>query len=141
MIYIGSDHAGFKVKEKIRKFLEKKKLKYKDLGTYSIDSVDYPDYAWIVGRKVAKEKGSKGVLVCGSGIGMAIAANKIKGIRAVAAYDTYTAKMSRLHNDTNILALRGRNFPFEKTKKILSAWLNTEFSNEARHIRRISKIG
>ena len=139
-IYIASDHAGFAVKEKIKKVLIKKKIKYVDLGTNSADSVDYPYYAFKVAKKVAKNKNSRGILICGSGIGMAIAANRIKGIRAVAAYDVYSAKMSRLHNDSNVLGLRARNFPFEKTKKIINAWISTEFSGELRHKKRIKKI-
>ncbi|MDP2750746.1 MAG: ribose 5-phosphate isomerase B [Nanoarchaeota archaeon] len=144
MLYLGSDHAGFVVKEKIKKLLDSKRVEYSDLGTYSETSVDYPDFAIKVAKSVAKNKNqglrNRGILVCGSGVGMSIAANKVKGIRAVAAYDVYTAKMSRLHNDSNILALRARNFPFEKTKKIISAWLNTDFSNEARHKKRINKM-
>ena len=139
-IILGSDHAGFRTKEKLKRYLNSKKIKFEDLGTYSGTSVDYPDYAIKVGKKVAKDKNSRGILVCGSGTGMVIAANKIKGIRAVAAYDSYSAKISRLHNDANVLGLRGRIFPFEKTKKITSIWLNTPFSGKERHKRRINKI-
>jgi len=139
-IYLGSDHAGFGTKEKLKIFLEKKKIKFKDLGPDSEMPVDYLDYARKVARKVVKEKGSRGILVCGSGTGMAIAANKVKGARAVAAYDIYTAKMSRKDNDANILALRGRLFQLGKTKRIIQAWLSTSFSGEERHKRRIRKI-
>jgi len=139
-VYIGSDHAGFGLKEKLIKYFEKTKVPYEDLGTHSLESTDYPDYAIAVARKVVKEKDARGILICGTGTGMAIAANKVKGIRAVVACDTYSAKMSRLHNDANVLGLRGRFFPFEKIKKIVSVWLKTQFSGEERHQRRINKI-
>ncbi|MBI2450478.1 MAG: ribose 5-phosphate isomerase B [Candidatus Nealsonbacteria bacterium] len=139
-IYLGADHAGFKLKERIKKYLGLKGIVYEDLGTHSLESVDYPDYAIGVAKKVAKKNNARGILICGTGTGMAIAANKVKGIRAVAAYDRYSAKMSRLHNNANILALRGRFFPFEKIKKIVSVWLATPFSQKARHKRRINKI-
>ncbi|MDP1695854.1 MAG: ribose-5-phosphate isomerase [archaeon] len=140
-VYLGSDHAGFAVKEKLKKFLDKKKINYEDLGASSYEKKDdYPKFAFEVGEKVAKDKESRGILVCGSGAGMTIAANKVRGVRAVAAYDEYSARMSREHNDTNILGLRGRNFPFDKIKKIVSIWLKTKFSKGKRHIRRIKKI-
>lgn len=139
-IIIGSDHAGYKVKEKLKKYLAGKKIKFEDIGTDSEKPVDYPEIAIKAAKIVAKDKNAKGILVCGSGIGMAIAANKVKGIRAAAAYDEYTAKMSRMDNDSNILGLRGRLFPYEKTKRIVNIWLNTKFSGNARHIRRIEKI-
>ncbi|MFH1780673.1 MAG: ribose 5-phosphate isomerase B [Candidatus Nealsonbacteria bacterium] len=139
-IYIGSDHAGFKVKEKLKKYLDLKGILYEDLGAYSLEPVDYPDYALQVAKKVAKEKNTKGILICGSGTGMAMAANKVNGIRAVAAYDEYSAKMSRQDNDANILGLRARFCSFTKIKKIVSVWLATPFSNETRHQKRINKI-
>jgi ribose 5-phosphate isomerase B len=140
-VILASDHAGLRLKEKVKKYLEKKKIEYEDLGTKSFKSVDYPDYALKVAEKVAKNKNTRGILVCGTGTGMTIAANKVKGIRAVAAYDAYSAKMSRIDNDTNVLGLRGRFFPFEKIKKIITVWLDTPFSGEKRHKRRIKKIG
>lgn len=139
-VIIGSDHAGFKLKEKIKKYLKMKKIEYLDLGTDSLESVDYPDYALRVAKQVAGNKDRRGILVCGTGTGMTIVANKVKGIRAVAAYDVYSAKMSRIDNDTNILGLRGRYFPYEKVKKIINVWLNTPFSGEQRHKRRLKKI-
>jgi len=140
-IIIAADHAGYAIKEKIKKYLEKKKIAYEDAGAKKHDEKDdYPDFAEKVAKKVARSKDAKGMLVCGTGVGICIAANKVKGIRAVAAYDTYTAKMSRLHNDANILCLRGRKFPFWKMKMILNIWLETGFSGEERHKRRISKI-
>ena len=140
-VIIASDHAGLRLKEKIKKYLARKKIEYEDLGTKSLKSVDYPDYALKVAEKVAKNKNTRGILVCGTGTGMTIAANKVKGIRAVAAYDAYSAKMSRIDNDTNVLGLRGRFFPLEKMKKIITVWLDTPFSGEKRHKRRIKKIG
>ena len=139
-VFIGADHAGFAVKEKIKQYLNSKKIEFVDLGAFSTDSVDYPDYAFKVAKKVASDKNSKGILICGSGTGMVIAANKVKGIRAVAAYDSYTAKMSRQDNDANVLTLRGRFFPWEKTRNIISVWLNTGFSGKKRHNARVAKI-
>ena len=140
-VIIASDHAGLRLKEKVKRYLKKKRIEYEDLGTDSFTSVDYPDYALKVAEKVARSKKTRGILVCGTGTGMTIAANKVKGIRAVAAYDAYSAKMSRIDNDTNVLGLRGRFFPFEKIRKIITVWLDTPFSGESRHKRRIKKIG
>lgn len=139
-VYLGADHAGFGVKEKLKKYFKERGIAYEDMGTNSSDSVDYPDYAFEVAKKVSRQKNARGILVCGTGMGMVIAANKVKGIRAVAAYDKYSAEMSRLHNDTNVLGLRGRFFPFGKIKEIVSVWLKTSFSGESRHKRRINKI-
>lgn len=139
-VIIASDHAGLRLKEKVKKYLKRKKIEYEDLGTESFTSVDYPDYALKVAEKVAKNRNTRGILVCGTGTGMTIAANKVKGIRAVAAYDAYSAKMSRTDNDTNVLGLRGRFFPLEKMKKIITVWLDTPFSGKKRHKRRIKKI-
>jgi len=139
-VILASDHAGLRLKEKVKKYLARKKIEYEDLGTESFKSVDYPDYALKVAEKVVKNKNTRGILVCGTGTGMTIAANKVKGIRAVAAYDAYSAKMSRIDNDTNVLGLRGRFFPLEKIKKIITVWLDTPFSGEKRHKRRIKKI-
>ena len=139
-VFIASDHAGFRLKEKIKKYLEKKKIEFEDMGTDSLQPVDYPDFGLEVAQKVAKNKANRGILICGTGTGMTIAANKVKGIRAVAAYDAYSAKMSRLDNDTNILGLRGRFFPFQKVRKIISVWLTTSFNGEKRHKRRLKKI-
>ena len=140
MLYLGADHGGYRLKEFLKKHFDKKRIKYADLGTYSEESVDYPDYAYKVTRKVAKEKNSKGILVCGSGIGMCIAANKIRGIRAAVVYDKYSAIMSREHNDANVLCLRGRGVNFKKQTKLADIWLKTKFSNEPRHKRRIAKL-
>ncbi len=139
-VFVASDHAGYRMKEKIKEYLQRKNIDFEDLGTDSTEPVDYPDFALKVGQKVAHNRDYRGVLICGSGTGMVIAANKVKGIRAVAAYDAYSAKMSRIDNDSNVLGLRGRLFPYEKIKKILSVWLATPFSGEKRHKRRLKKI-
>ena len=136
MIYLGADHAGFDMKEKLKKFLVKKGYDVLDLGAEKyVKNDDYPDYAKKVARAVVKNKRKKekGILVCGSGIGMTIAANRIKGVRAVSAYDTYSAKMARLDSDSNILSLRSRGVSFDKTKKIINTWLKTSFSKKPRH--------
>jgi len=139
-VIIGSDHAGYRRKEDLKKFLSRKNIRLEDVGTHSSEPVDYPDIAEKVAKKVSRDKTSKGILVCGSGTGMTIAANKVKGIRAVAAYDNYTAKMSRVDNNANVLGLRGRGFPLDKTKRIVSTWLKTAFSKKKRHAQRIDKI-
>lgn len=139
-VIIASDHAGVELKEKIIQYLKRKKIEYTDLGTDSSDSVDYPDYAFRVAERTAKDTNLRGILICGTGTGMTIAANKVKGVRAVAAYDPYSAKMSRIDNDSNVLGLRGRFFPFDRVKKIIHIWLHTRFSGEERHKRRINKI-
>jgi len=140
-ILIASDHAGFELKKKIRDFFNKNKIIYEDLGTFGEDKEDdYPDYAFKVAERVAKEKNSRGVLICGSGTGMVIAANKVVGIRAALAYDSYSAKMAAQDNNVNVLCLRGRFFAPENAKKIISTWIKTSFSSKLRHKRRIKKI-
>jgi ribose 5-phosphate isomerase B len=141
MIFIGADHAGYQTKEHIKKFLDKNKIRYKDFGSSSPKKPDdYPDYAKKVAKSVAKDKNSKGILICGTGTGMVMAANKIKGARAALVYDNYTAVKSREDNDANIIALRGRGFSREKAKILVKIWLKTKFSNKPRHKRRIQKI-
>jgi ribose 5-phosphate isomerase B len=140
MIYLGSDHAGFETKEAVRKYLEKKKISYVDFTPLLEKGDDYPDSARFVANSVAKNKGSRGVLVCGSGTGMAIAANRVKGVRAALAYDKFSAVMSRKDNDANVITLRGRGFSKTTAVKLVDIWLNTKFSNEPRHKRRIAKL-
>ncbi len=139
-IYIASDHAGFEIKEHVKNILNELNLKFEDLGPKTNKAVDYPDYAKKVAKMIQKEPKSKGILICGSGTGMQISANKFNGIRAAFAYDSYSAKMSREDNDANILTLRARNFPINKYKNIIKIFFNTNFSNEKRHINRINKI-
>jgi ribose 5-phosphate isomerase B len=140
-IYISSDHAGFKLKEKLKDSFNKAGVEYEDLGTHGGDPEDdYPDYAFKLAKKVSREKNSKGILICGSGSGMVIAANKVKGIRAAMGFDVYSAKAARSDNNANVLCLRGRFFSPINAKKIVGVFLNTEFSGIARHERRIKKI-
>jgi len=140
-IYIASDHAGLEVKEKLKKYLQSKKYDFNDLGPYTYEkNDDYPDYAFKVAQLVSKNNNSNGILICGTGGGTAIAANKVKGIRAVEAYDKYSAKMSKEHNNSNILTLGARNLSLDRIMKIIIIWLKTPFSNQERHIRRIKKI-
>ncbi|MFA4843828.1 MAG: ribose 5-phosphate isomerase B [Candidatus Margulisiibacteriota bacterium] len=139
-IAIGSDHGGFKLKEAIKRYLAGKKIVFKDFGTYSDESCDYPDYAYPVARAVAKKKFTRGILVCGSGVGVTITANRVRGVRAVNAYSEYTAKQSREHGDANVLCLGGHAVQPAKALKIVALWLKTQFSGEARHLRRIRKI-
>lgn len=138
-IAIGSDHAGFKLKEEIKKFLEEKGIEVVDFGTNSEEKVDYPDYAIPLAESVAKGEETFGILICGTGIGMSIAANKVKGIRASLVSDVYSAHSAREHNNANILCMGGRVLGTELAKEITNAWLNAEFLG-GRHERRINKI-
>lgn len=140
LIYLGADHAGFSLKEKIKKYFDKIRIAYEDLGGKGQKEDDYPDYAFKVAKSVAKNKNSKGILICGTGTGMAMAANKIKGIRAAVAYDKYSVKMAREHNNANILCLRGRNFLDNKNLELVKIWLKDKFNNKVKHKRRIRKI-
>ena len=139
-VYIGSDHGGFEAKEEIKKLLEKFDCYFEDLGTNSNESVDYPIYAKRVCQRVAQQKGSVGILICGSGTGMAIAANKFKGIRAALCYDNYSGKMARKDNDANVICLRGREFDHDKYYEILKAFLTTHFSELDRHKKRLDMV-
>ena len=138
-VILGSDHRGFKLKERVKDFLKRKKIDFLDVGTHEKKSVDYPDFAQDVAKKVAKNKKHLGILICGTGTGMVIAANKIKGARAAVAYDNYSAKMAREDNNANILALRGRFYSWDKVRRIISIWLNTPFSKKTRHKKRLEK--
>ncbi len=139
-IAIGSDHAGFKLKDQLIKYLRKKRIQVKDFGTYSEESCDYPDIAFPVAKAVAAKKFNRGILICGSGVGVSITANRMKGVRAVNVSDVYTAKMSREHGDSNVLCLAGRRLKTPQAVRILETWLKTPFSGEERHRRRIRKI-
>ena len=140
-VILGSDHAGFAMKEKLKSHFLRHDIPYHDLGPYKLNkNDDYPDYAFKVASSVAQKKGTKGILICGSGAGVVIAANKVKGIRAVAVNNRYEAKMSRSHNDANVLGLSGRELSFPKLKDLVMVWLKTPFSNESRHKRRLTKI-
>ena len=138
-IALGADHAGFEEKEHVKKTLDELGVEYKDFGTTSTESVDYPDFARKVGEAVAAGEYDKGILVCGSGTGMAIAANKVPGIRAAVAWNEEIARLSRQHNDANVLALAARYIPDEEQEKIVKTWLETSFEG-GRHERRVEKI-
>ncbi|MEK6888831.1 MAG: RpiB/LacA/LacB family sugar-phosphate isomerase [Nanoarchaeota archaeon] len=139
-VYIGADHAGFKTKERLKKFL-KKKYDLIDCGAFILDkNDDYPNYAFVVAEHIVKDAEGIGILVCGSGNGMAIAANKVHGARAVMAVDNYGVKMGREDNDANILVLRERQMKFEKNKSMVNAFLKAKPSTVERHRRRIRKI-
>lgn len=139
MIAIGSDHAGFQLKQEIISYLDSKRLEYKDYGTYSCDSTDYPDFGQKVGKAVAAGECEKGILVCGTGIGISIAANKVKGVRCAACSETFSAEMSRLHNDANVIAVGARVVGVGLALKIIETFLNTDFEG-GRHARRVDKI-
>jgi ribose 5-phosphate isomerase B len=140
LIYIGSDHAGFKLKEKIKHRLNKHNIPFQDLGNlkYNPDD-DYPDFAKKVANAVVRTN-SLGILLCGSAQGMAIAANKIKGVRAVIPFSLKEARLSREHNNANIICLSGWHTHFHRAAKMLEKFLTTPFSQEPRHLRRLNKI-
>lgn len=138
-IVIGSDHAGYHLKEAIKQYLAEEGREITDVGTHSANNTDYPDFAISLGQKVSSGEFSRGILICGSGVGMAIVANKFPSVRAVLCLDEDTARMSRLHNDTNILVLAGRRTDKEMAKAITATWLKTEFAG-GRHQRRLDKI-
>ena len=139
-IALAADHAGFEEKEKIKETLDEIGVEYTDMGTNSPDSVDYPDYARKVGEAVANGEYDQGLLVCGSGTGMAIAANKVHGIRAAVAWNEEIARLARQHNNANVLSLAARYTSDEENKKIVKAWFSADFEG-GRHERRVEKIG
>ncbi len=138
-IGIGSDHGGFELKEYIKEYLDKEGIQYIDYGTNSTESVDYPDYGKRVSEAVVAKEVDRAIVICGTGIGISIACNKVKGIRCALCGDTYSARMSREHNDANILALGGRVVGRDLALEIVSIWLKTEFAG-GRHGRRVEKI-
>ena len=138
-IFISSDHAGFKLKEAIKVYLSKKKLTFQDLGPHNNDRVDYPDYAHKVARRVKISKNNIGILVCGSGMGMNIAANRHKNIRAAQCFNLKSTKLSRLHNDANIITLGSRVLSKKNALSFVGVFLNTKFEG-GRHSKRIRKI-
>ncbi len=140
-IAIGSDHAGYEMKEHIKKYLKEKGYEYHDFGAETLDPQDdYPIYGEKVAKAVASGNYDRGIAICGTGIGISIAANKVPGIRAATSYNVEMAKISRLHNDANILALGGRITDIDLAIKIVDEWLKTPFTDEERHIRRINQI-
>jgi ribose 5-phosphate isomerase B len=139
IIAIASDHAGYELKSKVKSYLEQQSLSVDDFGTFKTDSVDYPDYGILAARAVAQDKADKGILICASGIGMSIVANKVNGIRAALCLTEDMAKLSRSHNNSNILVLGGMMINHQYALKIIDVWLNTPFDG-GRHFRRINKI-
>lgn len=140
MIALGSDQAGYELKQVIIKHLEQRGLEYKDYGSYNADPVDYPIYGKKVARAIVEGECDKGILICGTGIGISIAANKIKGIRAAVCSDCFSAEATRLHNDANILAFGARVIGPGLAEKIVDTFLDTEFSGVERHQRRVDMI-
>jgi ribose 5-phosphate isomerase B len=144
-VYLGSDHAGFNLKKEVKEYLSakfkgKEDDKVLDLGVFSNDATDYPDISREVCEKVVENKGAMGILICGSGIGMSISANRIKGIRAVLANNEITARMARAHNDANVLCLGERFTGKDLAMAIVDTFLATAFEAEDRHVRRLDKI-
>ena len=140
MIAIGSDHGGFELKEKLMEHLSERGLEYKDFGTYSSASCDYPLYAKAVANAVASGECDRGIIICGTGIGVSITANKVRGIRAALCGDCFSAEATRQHNDANVLCMGARVVGEGLALKIADTFLDTPFSNDERHIRRISMI-
>ena len=140
MIAIGNDHGGFELKKKLMEHLSERGLEYKDFGTYSSASCDYPVYAKAVARAVASGECDRGILICGTGIGVSMTANKVHGIRAALCGDCFSAEATRQHNDANILCMGARVVGEGLALKIADTFLDTPFSNDERHIRRISMI-
>ncbi|MEI6669020.1 MAG: ribose 5-phosphate isomerase B [Acidobacteriota bacterium] len=139
-IAIGSDHGGFELKEHLKGLLDQLQVSYEDVGTFTPEAVDYPDIAVKVARGVASGAFEQGILVCGTGIGMSIAANKIAGIRAALVTDVETARLSREHNDANIMTLGGRTTPVDRACAMVVMFLQTQFDGGGRHGRRVRKL-
>lgn len=140
MIAIGSDHGGYDLKMRIIEYLKQNNIEYKDVGCYSKASCDYPIFGKAVAKAVAGGECEKGIVVCTTGIGISIAANKVAGVRCALCSDTYSAKMTRLHNDANVLALGGEIVGGNLALDIVEAFLNTGFSGEEKHIRRVNML-
>ena len=139
VISLGCDHAGFELKEKVKEWLEQGDYRVSDEGTFGSKSCDYPDFAVRVAQAVSSGRSARGILICGTGIGMAIAANKLPGISAALCYSVETARLSRQHNDANVLTVGARTMKIELVLGIVKTWLQTDFE-EGRHARRVKKI-
>lgn len=140
MIALGNDHAGLELKQEIMKLLDERGLAYKDFGTYTSDSCDYPVYGEAVGRAVASGECDRGIVICGTGVGISIAANKVRGVRCAHCCDCFTAEMTRRHNDANVLALGARVTGTGLALKIVETWLDAPFEG-GRHERRVGLLG
>ena len=139
-IALAADHAGFELKEKMEAYLKEEGFEVMDLGTHSEEPVDYPDFALAIGEALRKGRAERGILICGSGVGACVAANKIKGIRAALCHDTYSAHQGVEHDDINVLCLGARVIGEELTKELVMAFLAARFTGEERHRRRLDKI-
>lgn len=140
MIALGSDHGGFALKQEIKAYLDQQGLEYKDYGCFDEQSCDYPVYAKAVANAIVGGECDKGILICGTGVGISIAANKVRGIRAALCHDTFSAQATREHNDANILAMGARVVGPGLAVKIVDTFLHTDFSGDARHVNRIRQI-
>lgn len=140
IIGLGADHAGYQLKNIVRSYLQQQGITVRDFGTHTDSPCDYPDFAVMVANSVAQGECDLGILICGTGVGMCISANKVKGIRAAHAQDPVTARLSRQHNDANVLCMGGRIIGAEMAMDIVNAFLNTSFTNEERHVRRVHKV-
>jgi RpiB/LacA/LacB family sugar-phosphate isomerase len=140
IIAVASDHAGFTLKETVKAFLEKASHQVLDLGTCNTDPVDYPDFAHALGQAVAENRAERGVLICGSGVGASVAANKMKGIRAGLCHDTYSAHQGVEHDNINVLVLGARVIGEELAKELVTAFVRARYTNEERHRRRLAKV-
>ncbi len=139
-IVIGSDHAGFELKQEMGAYLRGLGYDVLDLGTHSTAPVDYPDFAEAVGLAVTEGKGERGILICGSGVGASVAANKIPGIRAAVCHDTYSAHQGVEHDDMNVLVMGGRIIGVEMARELVRAFVSARFTQEERHVRRLKKV-
>ena len=140
MIALGADHGGYELKEEIKKHLEERGIEYKDFGTYTPESIDYAAIAYRTCKSVTEGECEKAILCCGTGVGISIAANKVRGIRACCCSDKFSAEMTRLHNDANMLCLGGRVVTPEQAIELVDLFIDTPFSGEERHARRIAQI-
>ena len=140
MIALGCDHGGYALMQSVKKYLEEKGLEYKDFGTYTTESCDYPVYGKKVANAVASGECEKGIVICGTGIGISITANKVKGIRCALCHDVFSAKATREHNDANMLAMGARVIGPGPAIEVVKAFLSTDFSGDERHVRRIAMI-
>lgn len=139
-IGVGCDHGAYEYKEIVKEMLSAQGHEVEDFGTYTTDSCDYPDFAYACAKSVSEGKNERGIVICGTGIGVSIVANKVKGIRCCLCSEPVSAKLTREHNDTNVLAMGQRVIGVELMKEIVNVWVNTPFSEDARHQRRIDKI-
>lgn len=140
MIAIGNDHTGYAMKKAIMEYFDNRGIEYKDFGCGDVTTSNYPEYAKAVGRAIQKKECDLGILICGTGIGISIAANKMNGIRAALCHDCFSAEATRLHNDANVLAMGARVIGIGHALKIVETFINTDFSKDERHIRRIEML-